>query len=105
LSGLTYDLTALGNEIWVVGLDDKWEFDMPLTATGTAGEYSGEITFVGASPWGFQIQLDSSWNHYFGGSDGNLYYKGSNITDDAGLTPGTYTLTVNLIDGTYSIVQ
>jgi len=105
LSGLTYNLTALGNEIWVVGLDDKWEFDVPLTATGTAGEYSGEITFAGASPWGFQIQLDSSWNHYFGGSDGSLYYKGSNITDDANLTPGTYTLTVNLIDGTYSITQ
>lgn len=105
LSGLTYDLTALGDEIWVVGLDDKWEFDMPLTATGTAGEYSGEITFAGASPWGFQIQLDSSWNHYFGGSDGNLYYNGSNITDDASLTPGTYTITVNLIEETYSITQ
>ena len=105
LSGLTYNLTAVGNEIWVVGLDDKWTFDMPLTATGTAGEYSGQITFAGASPWGFQIHLDSSWAHYFGGSAGSLYYKGSNITDDASLTAGTYTMTVNLIAGTYSITQ
>ena len=105
LSGLTYNLTALGNEIWVTGLDDKWEFDMPLTATGTAGEYAGQITFTGASPWGFSIQLDDSWHHYLGGSDGNLSYKGGNITDDASLSPGTYTMTVNLIDWTYRIAQ
>ncbi|WP_372776456.1 DUF5114 domain-containing protein [Mangrovibacterium sp.] len=105
LNGLTYNLTALGNEIWVVGLDDQWNFNMPLTATATAGEYSGQITFAGASPWGFQIHLDSSWNRYFGGSSGSLHYRGSNITDDASLTAGTYTMTVNLIAGTYSITQ
>lgn len=106
LSGLTYNLTTLGNEIWVVGLDDKWEFDVPLTATGTAGEYSGQITFAGASPWGFKILLAfDDWDHYYGGSNGELYYQGGNITDDASLAAGTYTMTVNLIDGTYSITQ
>lgn len=103
LTDLTYATTAIGSQIWVVGLDDHWAFDMPLTATGTAGEYSGQITFAGASPWGFQIHLDSSWAHYLGGSNGSLYYKGSNITDDATLAAGTYTMTVNLINGTYSI--
>lgn len=105
LKGLKYNLTSVGDAIYVVGLHDKWEFDIPLAATETAGVYSGQITIDSASPWGFQIHLDTSWNHFFGGSQGALYYKGSNITDDASLDPGTYRMTVNLIEGTYSITK
>ena len=35
----------------------------------------------------------------YGGSNGKLYY---NSNDGIPLTAGTYTITVNLIDGTYS---
>ncbi|MDH6310436.1 hypothetical protein M2451_003708 [Dysgonomonas sp. PFB1-18] len=105
LKGLTYNLTNIGSDIYVVGLHDQWDFNTALAATATAGIYTGAITINSASPWGFQIHIDSSWNHYFGGSDGKLYYKGSNITDDALLAPGTYQMTVDLINGTYSITQ
>jgi len=105
LKGLTYSLTGVGGEIYVVGLNDSWEFDVPLAATATVGTYSGQVTVSSASEWGFQIHLDDSWNHYYGGSSGSLYYKGSNITDDANLAPGTYTMTVDLVNGTYSITQ
>ena len=103
LNGLTYALTSVGNVIYVSGLNDVWDFSVTLDATATTGVYSGQITITTASQWGFQIHLDDTWNHYFGGSNGSLYYKGSNITDDASLSPGTYTLTVDLINGTYSI--
>ncbi|MGV8095204.1 MAG: DUF5114 domain-containing protein [Mangrovibacterium sp.] len=103
LKDLTYSLTGVDNQIYVSGLNDVWDFSVSLAATTTVGTYSGQITINGASPWGFQIHLDTSWNHYFGGSAGKLYYKGSNITDDASLSAGTYTLTVDLINGTYSI--
>lgn len=105
LKGLTCSLTGVGGEIYVVGLNDSWEFDVPLSATATVGTYSGQVTVSSASEWGFQIHLDDSWNHYYGGSSGSLYYKGSNITDDANLAPGTYTMTVDLVNGTYSITQ
>jgi len=105
LKGLKYELTNIGSNIYVVGLHDQWTFDVPLAATATVGVYSGTITINSASPWGFQIHLDTSWNHYFGGSQGKLYYKGSNITDDASLAAGTYQMTVDLINGTYSITQ
>lgn len=105
LKGLTYNLTNVGSEIYVSGLNDVWDFSVLLATTETVGTYSGQITINSASEWGFQIHLDDSWDHYFGGSSGKLYYKGSNITDDASLTPGTYTMTVNLIEGTYSITQ
>jgi len=102
LKGLTYNLTRVGEEIYISGLNDAWTFDTVLPATETPGVYSGTITVNAASSWGFQIHLDTSWKRYFGGSSGNLYYKGSNITDDASLSTGDHQMTVDLIHGTYS---
>ncbi len=102
----TYALTSVGDQIYVSGLNDTWNFSITLTKTSTVGTYSGQVTINSASSSGFQVLLQSNdWTHYFGGSDGKLSYRGSNITDDASLDAGTYTLTVNLIDGTYSITQ
>lgn len=106
LKGLTYNLIGVGDQIYVSGLNNVWDFSVSLAVTGTVGTYSGSITINSASSSGFQILLNSSvWTEYYGGSSGNLYYKGSNITDDASLAAGTYTLTVNLLNGTYSITQ
>jgi hypothetical protein len=106
LKGLIYNLTAIGNQIYIVGLNDNWGFDTPLTATETPGVFSGTITINGASQWGFQILLvEDDWTHYFGGWEGTLYYRGDNIKDDASLAPGAYRMTVDLIQGVYSIVQ
>ncbi|MCC8143790.1 MAG: DUF5114 domain-containing protein [Tannerellaceae bacterium] len=102
--GLTYELTELGNEIYVVGLHDIWTFDIPLAATSEPGVYSGTITIESASPWGFAIYLFAEdWDRKYGGADGQLYYQGNNITDDATLVPGTYTMTVDLLNNTYTI--
>jgi hypothetical protein len=103
LKDTTYSLTPVGNLIYVVGLHDQWTFDVALTATATPGVFSGDITINSASPWGFQIHVDDSWGHYYGGAAGKLYYKGANITDDASIAPGTYRLTVDLINETYGV--
>lgn len=105
LTEMTYNHTALGNEIWVMGMDGNYEFDTPLSSTGTPGVYSGEITILEDSEWGIEIQLDDSWGNKLGGNDGTLYYGGSNINDELVHTPGTYTVTVDLIGMTYSITQ
>ncbi|MDR0865143.1 MAG: DUF5114 domain-containing protein [Candidatus Symbiothrix sp.] len=101
LKELTYNLTSVGNEIYVVGLHDVWDFNTPLAATVTPGVFSGSITINSASPWGFTINLKDSWTYKFGGSEGKLYYQGSNITDDASLAPGAYQMTVDLVNLTY----
>jgi len=106
LIDFTYNLTAMGNQIYVLGLHDVWNFDIPLTLTATPGVYSGSITINSASPWGFAIHLkNGDWDRKFGGSAGKLYYRGNNITDDATLAPGTYQMTVDLINETYTITQ
>jgi hypothetical protein len=103
LKGLTYNLTSVGDQIYVVGLHDVWDFNTPLAATATPGVFSGNITINSASTWGFTFNLKDSWDYKFGGSDGKLYYKGSDITDDASLAPGAYQMTVDLINMTYEI--
>ncbi|WP_239060681.1 DUF5114 domain-containing protein [Bacteroides sp. 519] len=97
----TYNLFNITDKIFLSGINDVWDFETVLNATDTPGIYAGNITITVASEWGFQIHTDDTWNHKFGGSEGKLYYQGSNITDDDSLEPGTYTMTVNLIEGTY----
>ncbi len=104
LNALTYNTLGIGTQIYIAGLNDDWSNFTSLDATANAGEYAGTISVNTASTSGFQILLGyGDWNHYYGGYDGSLHYKGGNISDDANLTPGNYTLTVNLIDRAYSI--
>lgn len=106
IKNLTYALTAIGSQIYVSGLNDEWNFDVPLTATSVAGVFAGPVTINSASPWGFSIYVkNDDWAHKYGGSAGQLHYLGDNIKDDASLTPGTYQMTVDLIKGTYNITQ
>lgn len=106
MSALTYHLTAVSSVACAglnSGADDSWVFEY-MTASSEAGVYTLTTEITQASAWGFQIIINEDWNTYFGGAGGNLYLYGSNITDDASLdVPGTYTITVDLCTGTYTI--
>lgn len=104
IKALSYALIPVGEQIFLSGLNDVWDFSVSLLATDSPGIYEGEIVISQASEWGFTIHLgDGDWDHKYGGSNGTLYYRGSNITDDAGLEPGSYIMTVDLINATYNI--
>lgn len=103
LKALSYQVSPIGDQIWVMGIDEKYDFNTALSATGTTGVYSGPITVSANSPWGIEIQLDQNWTYKLGGSEGKLYYKGENIQDEKLQTPGTYTMTVDLLNMTYAI--
>ncbi len=107
LKALTYQTTQLEDVIYYSGLNDNWDSFSALEATDVTGVFAGSITITKASAWGFKLYLfNGDWNTSFGGSEGVLYYKGNDgITDDQKLTPGTYTLTVDLVKGTYAITQ
>jgi starch-binding outer membrane protein SusE/F len=99
-TNLTYSMQKLGDMVYLSGLNDVWNFNTTLAKTGN-GIYSGNITVTVKSAWGFKVYIQSgNWDEVFGGSGGTLNYLGNGITDDA---PGTYTLTVNLINGTYTM--
>ncbi len=106
----TYDLVLdvikqtyafIGDEVYVTGLNDDWTFGaVTLTKTST-GVYSGSVTITQLASNGIQIQLDDSWSRYYGGSLGNLSYKGGNI-DVSSLTNGDYDITIDFINNTCS---
>lgn len=101
LSEMTYALTSVEG-VSYSGLNNDWSLS-PLNETSEPGVYSALVTLDTASDWGFKIYLNGSWDYFFGGNGGNLYYLGSGITDDAALAPGNYMLTVDLVKGTYSL--
>jgi len=107
ITNLKYNMKQLGDVVYVAGLsldgNDNWDFaKMPTLAKTDNGIYSGTIQITAKSTWGFKIFIENgNWDYFYGGSNGSLYYKSDGITDDS--TVGTYTLTVNLIEGTYSM--
>ena len=105
LKNLTYSFEAvtLGDALYVVGLNNDWDTFIEIAKTDAEGVYSGAIEVTLKSDWGFQILVDKSdWDTKFGGADGRLVF-GQNLTDPAEETAGTYTLTVNLREATYSL--
>ena len=105
MSTMTYSTTAITSVQYAginAGADDSWTLTA-MTATAEAGVYTAEVEITQASAWGFKIYVNENWDLNFGGSDGVLYLYGSNITDDQSLAPGSYTLTVDLCAGTYTL--
>ncbi len=107
----TYDIVAnvhdtsyvfLGDEIYIGGLNDVWDFTTVVLSKTSIGVYTGTATVTTTSSWGIQIHLDQSWNRYFGGSFSSMKYLGDNITDDQSLAAGTYNVTVDFINNTCS---
>jgi hypothetical protein len=104
LKNLTYAVTAMGGEVYVSGLNDVWGWDTTLTATSTPGVYSGSVTLTGTTSHGMKFYLVSgNWDLVFGGGEGQLWFRGSDIPEVKTLPLGTYTVTVDLINGTYTI--
>lgn len=109
----TYDFIAdvrnssyvfLGNEVYITGLNDVWDFTSVILSKISTGVYSGTAVITTTSSYGITIHIDQSWNRYFGGSFSSLSYLGSNITDDQSLATGTYNVTVDFINNTCSFV-
>jgi starch-binding outer membrane protein SusE/F len=90
----------LGNEVYIGGLNDVWDFTSVVLTKSSIGVYTGTATISTPSTWGIKIYLDQSWNRFFGGTFGEMKYLGTNITDDQGLAGGTYNVTVDFINNT-----
>lgn len=88
----------------VGGFNDDWS-SIEMTATSTPGVYTATVTATGNTPWGVKILLNGSWDFWFGTyADGTLRWgkkeDGTPATWEAG---HTYTFTVDLCHGTYSL--
>jgi len=90
----------LGDEIYIGGLNDVWDFTSVVLSKSSTGVYTGTATITTPSSWGIKIYLDQSWNRFFGGSFSDMKYLGDNITDDQSLAAGTYNVTVDFINNT-----
>jgi hypothetical protein len=105
MTNLTYSLTEV-TKVCYAGFNTtgdaggNWTMT-EMTPTSTPGEYTAQVTLAGACSWGAKIYINGSWDIFFGGSDGTMYYKGDGM--EKALGAGTYTLTVNLKTMTYTM--
>jgi hypothetical protein len=79
------------------GDDTGWGQDIDMTADANDPAIytmTGQTLFDG----NVKFRADDDWTHDWGGADGNLVYKGGDIP----VTAGTYDITVNFRDKTYS---
>ncbi len=102
LKNLTYSHTEVTG-VSYAGLNDNWDLTA-LTASGVSGVYTGSVNITAPSPYGCQLILNGDWGTYYGGTDGALKYKGSNITNDAALAAGSYDMIVDLKDYSYAFL-
>ena len=103
LGALTYSLTPV-QEVYFSGFNDDWGL-YPMTASDVPGVYTAAVEITGETPWGFQILLDDSWTVKLGGGDGILLYQGTAEVPNIPFSgePGTYLLTVDLVQAIYTI--
>ncbi|MFO7369769.1 MAG: DUF5114 domain-containing protein [Bacteroidales bacterium] len=103
LKNLSYSHTELTG-VSYAGLNDNWSLTA-LDASAVTGVYTGSVNITTASEYGCQLILNEDWATYYGGSDGALKYKGTNITNDASLAAGSYDLVVNLRSYAYAFLS
>ena len=109
----SYDLIAnirnnsyvfLGNEVYIGGINDVWDFTSAILSKTSTGVYAGTVTITKPSSWGIKVYIDKTWNRFYGGSFNSMKYLGTNITDDQSLAVGTYDVTVDFINNKCSFV-
>ncbi len=102
LANLTYSHTAIGDQVYVTGLNDIWNFtDVVLSQSESdAGVYTGTAEVTGTTSYGVKIYLDTDWTNYYGGSTSKLVLNGGDASEATSLAVGTYTVTVDLINRT-----
>ena len=88
------------------GLNDDWG-TTAMTATETPGVYTATVNVTADTPWGVQILINGSWQYTFGTrADGTLTWNSKDNGNPAGIDGnGTYTLTVDICHGTYSLTK
>lgn len=106
----TYDLIAnlkdqtyyfLGDEIYVGGLNDVWDFTSVVLTKQSTGVYTGSATLSADSPWGMTIYLYyDNWDKKVGGSFDSMEYLGENMPEVQNLELGTYNITVDFVNNT-----
>jgi hypothetical protein len=89
----------VGEQLYVVGLNDVWDFSSAVLNMTEPGIFSGNVSLTGSTPWGYYFLLyPDNWDVKIGGSNDALLFGGENIEADWYATMGTYTVTVDLIN-------
>lgn len=102
-----YPMSDPITQISFAGFNDNWDMVDMTPVDGQTGVYTATVTATADTPWGVQILLNGSWDNYFGTqTDGTLTWsKKENGAPKGWQTGKTYTFTVDLCKGTYTLTE
>ena len=100
LKELKYSVKAVTGIYCYLGISGNDDLP-PLQSTDTEGLYTGTITLDQDSEYGVKFIINNDWAGSYGGYDGKLYYNANKGIYP--VTTGTYDISVDLINGTYTI--
>ncbi len=103
-SETTIDANVTGTtvtELYYSGFDD---WDLHALTKQDDGTWTATVSVTNGSEYGPQIILDTNWGVKWGGQYGTLSSSTGNIQELKGTYAGTYTLTVDVVNGTYNFV-
>lgn len=100
LKELKYSVKAVTGIYCYLGISGNDDL-APLQSTDTEGLYTGTITLDQDSEYGVKFIINNDWAGSYGGYDGKLYYNANKGIYP--VTTGTYDISVDLINGTYTI--
>ena len=103
LANFTYSYTAVAT-VSYSGLNNDDTLVEMTQDSDNPYTYTAEIEITTASTDGIKIVLNGNSEYYLGGTNGDLEFL-STITNDAYLGSGTYTLTINIAEMTYSLLN
>lgn len=102
-----YPMSEPITKVSFAGFNDQWDMVDMAPDPDNPGVYTATVTATGDTPWGVQILLNGSWDNYFGTqTDGTLTWSKKENGAPKGWTAGkTYTFTVDLCKGTYTLTE
>lgn len=94
-------------QVSYTGFNDDWTVTDMAPVAGKTGVYSATVKATGSTPWGVQILLNGSWDHWFGTcAGGTLRWSKKDDGNPTGWTAGkSYTFTVDLCKCTYTLTE
>ncbi len=100
-----YPMSDAITQVSFAGFNDDWTVVDMTADPNKVGVYTATVTATGDTPWGVQILLNGSWDYWFGTQgDGTLMWNKKADGAPQGWEVGkTYTFTVNICKGTYSL--
>lgn len=101
LGNFTYQLVKV-ESAYYTGFNDSWSLQKMTQSADNPTVYTATVTITKPTPYRWQVVINGEWAYKLCASNGHLLLYDEGNADEE-IANGTYKLTVNLAEGTYTL--